>query len=139
MIKLAQLSSKVARRLSSVQALGEGAEQIVRTVSELDAECQALKQSTESILSLDDPINPSHLPHGLTLAQTTYLKFTYFSVILDIHTYLTHPWSRSLLDLTPNPDLRMQAERSVDKVIETCTSAILATEHIHIRASTPVP
>jgi hypothetical protein len=122
-----------------VQAFRDGAERIVRTVSELDDECEALKRSVESVIALDDPINPNHLPPGLSLGQTTYLKFTFFNVVLDIHTCLTHPWSRSLLGLTPHPSLRVQTDRSLHKVIETCTAAILATEHIRITAWTPVP
>ena len=139
LIRLAQLSSKVARKLSSVQAFRKGTVHIVRTVSDLNDECEALKQYMDSVLGLDNPINPSRLPPGLTLAQTTYLKFTYFNVVLDIHTYLTHPWSLTLLGLTPHPTLRIQAERSIQKVVETCSSAILGTEHVHISASTPVP
>jgi hypothetical protein len=138
LIKLAQLSSKVARRLSSVQAFRDAPERIVRTVAELDNECEALKRSVESVIPLDDPVNPARVPPGLTLSQTMYLKFTFFNLVLDIHTCLTHPWSRSLLGLTPHPTSRMQTETSIHKVVKTCTSALLATEHIHITASTPV-
>ena len=139
LIQLAQMSSLVAKRLSSVRAFRAGAQALVRTVTELDEELYALKQSIEPVVSLGSPVNLNRLPQGMTLQQTIYLQIVYFATVLDIHTALTYPWSRSILSITPQPVLRSQVEKSAQKVAETCRSAILATEHIHFDASTPVP
>ena len=133
------MSSLVAKRLTSVRAFRAGAQALVRSVSKLNEELNALKRSIEPVLSLGSPIGLNRLPPGMSLQQTMYLQVAYFNTVLDIHTALTYPWSRSILNLTPHPALRGQVEKSAQIVAETCRSAILATEHIHSDASTPVP
>ncbi|EXJ53348.1 uncharacterized protein A1O5_13419 [Cladophialophora psammophila CBS 110553] len=139
LIRLARLSSLVSKRLSTIRAYQQGAELLVRSVAELDEQLNVLKRSVDPILVLDSPIKLNRPPAGMTLQQLMYLRYGFFNVTLDIHTALTYPWSRGMLGLTPHVALRNQVEKSTQMVAETCRNAILATEHIHFDASTPVP
>ncbi|EXJ79926.1 hypothetical protein A1O3_08211 [Capronia epimyces CBS 606.96] len=139
LIRLARLSSVVSKRLSTVRAFQQGAELLVRSVAELDEQLNALRRSVDPILFLESPINLKRMPAGMTLQQAMYLRYGFFNVALDIHTALTYPWCRSMVGLTPHAALRNQVEKSTQTVAETCRSAILATEHIHFDANTPVP
>lgn len=139
LIRLARLSSVVFKRLSTVRAFQQGAEILVRSVTELDQELSSLKRSVNPIILLDSPITPNRLPAGMTLEQIIYLRCGFSNLTLDIHTALTYPWSRSMLGLTPHAVLRDQVEKSTRMVAETCRNAIMITEHIHFSASTAVP
>lgn len=139
LIRLAQLSSLAAKRLSSVQAFRQRPEILVGAVSELDEELTTLKRSIEPILCLGSPLDLNKLPMGMSLQQTIYLQYAYFNTVFDIHTVLTYPWSQSILGLAQHSTLRSQVERSIHVVAEACREAILATKYIHVDASTPVP
>lgn len=139
LIRLARLSSLASKRLSTVRAFQQGPESLVRSVADLHEQLVTLKDSLDPLISLDGPLDPNMLPSGMTLQQTMYLRSAFFSLSLDIHTSLTYPWSRSMLGLTPHVEMRDQVKKSTYLVAETCRQAILATEHIHFDASTPVP
>jgi hypothetical protein len=129
----------VSKRLSTVRAFQQGALLLVRSVAELDEQLNTLKLSVDPILFLDSPVKLNGLPLGMTFQQNLYLRYGFFNITLDIHTALTYPWRRSMLGLTPYTAIRNQVEKSTQVVAETCRNAILATEHIHFDASTPVP
>lgn len=129
----------MAKRLSSVQAFRRGAVAFAKSVSELEERLDALHLSLEPGFSLSAPIDFKRIPLGMSLQQILYLKYFYFNMVLDIHTALTFPWSRSILGLTPHPALQNQLARSTALVAETCRSSILTTQHIHFDAITPVP
>jgi hypothetical protein len=139
LIKLAQLSSLVAKRLSTVRAFRGKPEALANAVVELDDQRRALIQSTKPIFCLDEPLDPKRLPAGMSLQQTVYLQYAYFNMTLDIHTVLTYPWSQSILGLTRNLEFQNEVEKSSQIVAQTCRDAILATKHIHLDASTPLP
>jgi len=139
LIKFAQLSSAVVSKLSSVRAFRQKPEVLVKTVCELDEQLHTLKSSVQPILTLDTPLDAvGSLPSGITLQQALYLHFAYYCTILDIHTALTLPWSRSILGLTRHHPLADQIKKSAGIVAKTSRIAILATKHVHIDANTPV-
>jgi Fungal specific transcription factor domain len=139
LISLAQLSSLAAKRLSSVQAFRTGAELLVKSVADLGEQLTALKRSIEPILSFDFSSNFGRATFGMSPKQIIYLQYSYFNTALNIHTFLTCPWIWGLLGSTPHLSLRSQLEKSTQIVAEICRTAIVATEHIHFDASTPVP
>lgn len=108
-------------------------------VSELDVQLEALKNSKASVFVLDAPFNPLHLPANLSHQQAKYLQYAYYNTVLDIHTALTSPWSQNALGLAHDLSLGQQVALSSQKVAETCRNAIMATQDIHIDASTPHP
>jgi hypothetical protein len=139
LIKYAQLSSMVTERLSSVQTFRQGPEEIIKTVCELDEHLHDMKDSMQHILSLDAPLDPSNLPHGITLQQALYMQHAYYGTRFDIHTVLTYPWFYSILSSTQHPAFRSQMEKSSEIVANASRAAILATKYIHIDANCPIP
>lgn len=138
LIALAQSSSNVAKKLSSVQAFRQGPERLVEIVSELDEQLNDLKRSLHPSLCLGSTWDPLNLPEGMSLQQVVYIQYAYYGVLFDIHTALTCPWTQSILDLTQQPALRHQVERSNHIVAQSCRDAILATKYINLDASTPL-
>ena len=141
LIRLAQLSSNVMRRLSSVRSLRLNAQAIVETVSQLQQRANAIKDEIEITngLSLGQSIKVGQLPAHLSLEQVLYLQYAYFNALLDIHTVLACPWSRALVALQPHATFRTQVETSMKMVAETSRSAVLATKDIPVSRPTPLP
>lgn len=138
LVSLVQLSSLVAKDISSVQAFRNGPETLALTVSELDRKFAAMQNSIQPILDLSRPANRGHLPDSLSSQHVVYLQYAYFSTLLDIHTALTCPWIQDILGLTQHATLSAQIERSTQIVAQACRDAILITRHIEIDASTPL-
>lgn len=139
LVTLSQLNSSAAKRLSSIQGFRVGVSALVTAVTELSEQLDTIRRSLQPIISLGDSLSVNRLPPGWSMQQAVYLQYVYFNTILDIHTALTCPWSRTLLGMTPDPTLRIQVEKSNLVVVETCRKAILATESINMHAGTPVP
>lgn len=108
-------------------------------VAELDAQLEALKRSKEKVFLLDSPFNLLHPPANMSFQQAKYLQYAYYNTVLDIHTALATPWSQKALGLIHDLSLEQQVTMSTQKVARTCRDAILATQDIHIEASTPHP
>lgn len=138
LISLAQLSSLVAKNISSVQAFRNGPEALVNTVSELDRKFAAMQSSIKPILDLSGSGTRAQLPDSLGSQHVVYLQFAYFTTLLDIHTALTCPWIQNILALMQHATLGAQIERSTQIVAQACRDAILVTRHIEIDASTPL-
>ncbi|KAK5064847.1 hypothetical protein LTR84_000681 [Exophiala bonariae] len=137
--KLSRFASLVTRQLSSVRVMRLGAQELVTLVVKLDEQLAALRSSLEPTIMLGGAMNPNRLPPGITLQQAVYLHCFYHTTLLDIHSTLIHPWSKSLLGLTPHRVLRSQVETSVETVLRACHTAMLTLNYVHIDAATPVP
>lgn len=139
-VRLAQLSSRAFKGALSYQAFRKGPKALANAVQTLAAELEALRRSKEQEgFLLDAPIDPSHLPAMLSLQQALYLQYAYFNTELIIHAVLTTPWSQEMPGLRHEPSAVSQSAVSVEVVAQTCRKAILATQHIQLEASTPVP
>lgn len=135
LIELMQISSATTRRLSSVQALRQKAEELITTVKELNEQLEKLKLSSQAPFPLDEPLDPSHLPNELTLRQAQSLQYHYFSLILDINTPLAYPWSGIYTYAKHSTPAFDQIQKSVASVAQASRSAIVATRDIRIDAS----
>lgn len=126
--------SLVAEKFSSIQRNRQSPEAWANAVAELDVQHVELGSFLGDLVSLDTPLDNVKLPAGISVQQATYIRLTYFSISLDIHTTLTCPWSQ----LREHPTLRSQVHKSADIVARTARAAILATHFIRIDASTPI-
>lgn len=137
LIRLSQLSSRVNKQLSSVQAFRQPTSATIRTVVDLDRQLRALKDSMAYLFSVDAPINPVTLPASITLNQALYLQFTYYNLLFDIHTTLTYPWSQTMLRPLENAAHQTQIQASRSIVADAARSLILATKWILVDANCP--
>ncbi|KIW30214.1 uncharacterized protein PV07_05973 [Cladophialophora immunda] len=140
LIRLAQMSSTVTRRLSNIDSSQQPqpAQDLASTVAELDAENRRLGELLQPYLSLDKPASLPTPDGELTVQQAVYIRLYYYNITLDIHTILSNPWSRAAFNLRDHPASRLQMEKSVQTVATTARNAILASQYIHIDACTPL-
>lgn len=137
-IQHSQLSSVVIKRFSSVQTFAANADEIVKTVIELDAKLNEWKNSISDVLRLDYPIHSSSLRNGISLDQALCLQFQYYGTLFDIHSVLTCPWFKGIFCADQHPTLQSQSVLSSEMVAEGARTMIRATQHIHINAASPV-
>ena len=127
LIELTRLSSIATQRLSNAQAMRQSAIQLVKVIGDLSQRLDELKRSFRHILSLGEPVDSSRLPGGLALHQALALQYTYFCLVLDIHTPLTYPWSGIFTQAERRSEAFSQVENSCAVVIKVSRAAILTT------------
>lgn len=137
LIKLHRLCSLVGKSLSSAKAFRQNPTDLLQTVTCLDEKVRALGEEVEVVLSMKTPLDPSCLPRNLSLKLALALHFTYYSLLFDIHTTLTYPWSRGIISLRQHPSFRDQVERSYSIVAKASREAILATRNVPLDAACP--
>lgn len=93
-------------------------------------------QGTESLFQ--GPVHGLHLPYKMSETQIMYLRYTYYSALLDVHLTLTYPWCQDVFDFEKNPSIREQVDRSGCVLAETCRAALLTTKQVNITAATPL-
>ncbi|KIW86779.1 uncharacterized protein Z519_12565 [Cladophialophora bantiana CBS 173.52] len=132
LIKMMQLASAAKKRLSSVRALKQPTEQLLKTIRSLKKDLAELRCSVQQKICLDDPIDVSRLPGGLTLRQAQSLQSHYFCLVLDINTPLTYPWLGVSAYVADNMAAAAQVEASFNEVAQVSRSGILASRQINI-------
>jgi hypothetical protein len=134
LIEMMQLCSTAKKRLSSARAMRQTPDQLIETVWDLNKELDELKRSTQNKYCLDGSLT-SQLPKGITLRQAQSLQFHFFSLVLDINTPLTYPWSGIYTYAKKDRAAFAQVETSCNAVAHASRSTILATRQIRIDAS----
>ena len=135
LIRVMQLCSTAKKRLSSARALRQSPAQLIETVRDLNAELAELKQSTELKIFLDSPLDVAQLPGDITLRQAQSLQYHYVSLVLDINTPLTYPWSGIYSYARQDSTALSQIEASCNSVAQASRCAILATRQIRFDPS----
>jgi hypothetical protein len=130
-----RLCSTTKKRLSSAKALRQTHAQLIETVRSLSQQLDALKHSIQHIIILDAPLELDQLPQGMTLRQAQSLQAHYFSLVLDINTPLTYPWSGVRESVEQDMAALAQIEASCNAVAIVSRAAILATRQIRVDAS----
>lgn len=130
-----RLCSTTKKRLSSAKALRQTPAQLIETVRSLSQQLDALKHSIQHIIILDAPLELDQLPQGMTLRQAQSLQAHYFSLVLDINTPLTYPWSGVRESVEQDMGALAQIEASCNAVAIVSRAAILATRQIRVDAS----
>ncbi|EXJ63292.1 uncharacterized protein A1O5_11613 [Cladophialophora psammophila CBS 110553] len=134
LVKLAQMSSRVARVFSNVQNWSKSPDTLAETVAKLHVQHVEIENTLQGLVNPEIPLDSVKLPAHMNLQQANFIRLTYFNTILDIHTALTNPWSH----LRQHPTTHSQVQKSTEIVARTVRAAILTTHSIRIDASTPV-
>ncbi len=109
----------------------------MKILDDLDQKARILSNEAEGIARLDDLMVSSSLANGLSLNMALLIHFTYYGLLFDIHTTLTYPWSRGIINLRRHPTFRTQVERSYAVVAEASRAVILESRFIHLDAACP--
>lgn len=138
LIKLAQMSSLTSKRLTLMETNQQSAEVLVRTVAELDQKLKTLASHIQKVVDLDSPLEPGKSGQDIDLQQAIYIRMAYYTIMLDVHTPLSYPWSRRLFNLQGDPDLQLQVQASSETVIQTARKAAMATQFVRLDACTSI-
>ncbi|RSL87757.1 hypothetical protein CEP52_015423 [Fusarium oligoseptatum] len=137
-IKLAQMSSLTSKRLTLIETHQQSAEVLVRTVTELDQKLKTLASHIQKVVDLDSPLEPGKPGQDIDLQQAIYIRMAYYTIVLDVHTPLSYPWSQRLFNLQGDPDLQLQVQASSETVIQTARKAAMATQFVRLDACTSI-
>jgi len=136
-IKHAQLSSRIGKHFSTVQAYHQKPDQIMEIAGELDRQLREWKDAVPEEMRPGGIIDCTEIPQSLHVAHLVFLHYSYFGSLIAIHSTFTYPWS-SILGRERNEALRKQVKVSTGVVAEASRNIILATKYINdIHASTP--
>ncbi|OJJ68239.1 hypothetical protein ASPBRDRAFT_321459 [Aspergillus brasiliensis CBS 101740] len=136
MVKHAQISSRITKRLATGSVFRQTPTQILEAVHELDLELQEWRDSLPSYFHPDKPISHDELPRSVHPYHALYLRYAYFGSVMAIHSIFTLPWNNSLFDESL-PALQEQISLSSYIVVNAARSIILTIPCAQIDASTP--
>jgi hypothetical protein len=141
LIRIAQASSKIEKRLSAVRCSRFGPASTIEAVQQLNTELLRVKITLDDSfsLSLGKQIDITQLPGSLNLEQYLYIQYAYLTAMLSIHSVLAYPWVRALVGVRSGDQFREAVLRSVNASAQTARAAVLLTESIQFKAHTSVP
>ena len=133
----------MSKTLSSTANIRRDPEMAVSAVAELHNRLTRLKASLDSKSCgagslFEGPVVNLLPPYQMSSIQIIYLRYTYYSALLDVHTTLTYPWSQGVFDLGRHPAIRTQVDQSSQVLAEACRAALLTTRYVNILSSTPL-
>ena len=138
MVRHAQISSQISKRLMSVKAFQQSPTEFLASVSDLHAQLQQFRESLPTAWRPGTPIMPSDWPgSGARVTQMLYLHFAYYGSLIATNVLLTYPWISGRFGSESDPSFRGQANLSSLTVANAARNIILNTRAIEINAATP--
>lgn len=138
LIHLSRFSARSRKEIlgavHSARSLGD----VITAAHSLDNELWLLRDLVRPTIDLGASLYVSRPVNDISLNQALHLQYTYYSLIIDIHTPITYPWSRSRLALSNNAEFKRSLDKSLCAVADASQAIIMATRHIRIEASCPV-
>jgi hypothetical protein len=135
LVQLMQLSSIAKKRLSSPAAMRQSPDQLIETARDLNGKLDELKRSIDRALCFDGSLGDLHPLNGPTTRQAQSIQSHYISLVLDINTPLTYPWSGIFQYSKKDAATFAKLEVACTAVSHASRSAILATRQIHVDAN----
>ncbi|OCL02150.1 hypothetical protein AOQ84DRAFT_349537 [Glonium stellatum] len=136
-IKHAQITSAIAKELSSVKASKQPPEVIIEKAHELDQRLRDWKDNIPPHLKPELPFRFAYLLPGTHLYHIVYLHFAYYGSLIAIHSVFTYPWNSSGFTRNPTSAIRDQISASTQIVVDASRKIILATKFIDVNGSWP--
>ncbi|KAF2186192.1 hypothetical protein K469DRAFT_687197 [Zopfia rhizophila CBS 207.26] len=136
-IKHAQITSKVAKGLTSVKSSKEPHSVLAQRVRELEIGLSEWRENMPSALRPGTPFEfspPSPLTHSYRLI---YLHFAYYGTMVAIHSIFAYPWYLSTYGRNQGPAFKEQVAASTKAIVEASRQIVLATKYIDARGSWP--
>lgn len=136
MIKHAQISSIVYKRLYSVKAGKQTAQDRIRAVRELDTTITQWRDSLPAYLQPGKVIKRSNLPDGIQFDHVLHVHYAYYGTVINIHG--RYPWDR--WGDTDRHALRSppadESDLSARKAVAAARDIILTAQSSNIDADT---
>ena len=137
-VRHAQISSQISKRLMSVKAFREKPSEFLRSVSDLHGQLMEFRDSLPPLLRPGRSLTLSQCAQSPTrLTQMFYLHFAYYGSMIATHVLLTYPWTSGRFRTESQPSFRNQISLSSTTVAEAARNIILNTRSLDVNAATP--
>ncbi|OAG42085.1 hypothetical protein AYO21_03539 [Fonsecaea monophora] len=97
LIRHAQISSQISKRLMSVKAFQQPPSTLLETVAELDHQLHEWRDSLPPGLRPDDRLRSFQVPHDARYLPTVLMHCAYYGSLMAIHTIFAYPWVYSTI------------------------------------------
>lgn len=138
MVRHAQISSRISKRLMSVKAFQQSPTELLATILELQIELEQFRESLPLEWRPGIPIRPSEgYASSPRLTQILYLHFAYYGSIIATNVLLTYPWISGRFGSELDLSVHGQDHLSSSTVADAARNIIMSTRALDINAATP--
>ncbi|KAJ9615103.1 hypothetical protein H2200_001177 [Cladophialophora chaetospira] len=136
-VKLARISSRILRRLTSVKAFQQSTDEITQAVAELTKELEQWRNELPASLrpGTGKDVSNSTLRDRFLFAQ--YFDYAFHASLVAIHQVFAYPWIAELIGNEGSPSTTDQVAQSTQIVAEAARNMILLAKDVKIQASAP--
>jgi hypothetical protein len=139
-IKMAQhgqISSDIAKLLSSAKARRDSPRTTMRHMQDLEARLVSWRESLNPMYRARAPFNVA-LPQGKQLFRMLFLHFSYHISIIAIHGVFCYPWDRPDFQGDKSPEIRSQIQMSTEAVGESSRQMIMGLQRLETTVTLPL-
>ncbi|KAK5217827.1 hypothetical protein LTR72_009490 [Exophiala xenobiotica] len=127
-IRHAQISSRISRRLMSVKAFQQPSSTLLETAAELRHQLREWRDSLSPSMRPGDRLKSLSIPRDGRHFQTVFMHYAYYGSLMATHTIFAYPWVYSTI-FGNNPGTVTQ-----DQLIESSNTVAEAARNIIIIA-----
>lgn len=138
LVKHAQISGQICRRLLSVSSFQQTPADLIDTMYELTQQLKCWHDSLPTSWRPDQPIKLSELMSARALNCALYVRFNYYGSLTAINTIFFFPWISAICGISPQTaELRDQIVLSTKIVADAARNIIRAKKFIQVDAASP--
>ncbi|KEF53431.1 uncharacterized protein A1O9_10406 [Exophiala aquamarina CBS 119918] len=138
-IRHAQISTQISRRIMSVKASQQSLTNLINTVRDIHRQLEEFKQSLPPDLQIEEDVLPLQDRQSISrLIHLVYIRFALYGSIMAVHIPFFYPWIAARLRSTEtNAALDEQIALSSAAVAAAAPKIILALRSLTINVSVP--
>lgn len=137
MIKHAQISSQISKRLMSVKAFRQTPAELIGVANDLSSQLQHWRESLPYPYAPGVSIKSRLLSPNATPLNIIYLQYAYYGSLMAIHTIFAYPWISSIFGSDQSPAFQHQVALSSNAVADAARNTILTARCVEIDAASP--
>ncbi len=136
LVKHAQISGQICRRLLSVSSFQQTPAALMDTMHDLTHQLKCWHDSLPASWRPDRPMKLSEVTSTRALNCALYIRFNYYGSLTAINTIFFFPWISAICGISPqSPELRDQIVLSTKIVADAARNIIRATKFIQVDAA----
>jgi hypothetical protein len=136
-IKHAQVSSQISKRLMSVKAFQQTPTALMETVNLLDAQLKQWKESLPPFLEPSSSFKSTSLPPNVRQLHVILIHYAYYGSLMAIHTIFAYPWILAIIGSDQSQMIREQEILSSNTIADAARNIIRTTRYCEIDAAKP--
>lgn len=138
-IRHAQISTQISRRIMSVTAFKQSLPELIATVRDVHRQLEVFKQSLPVDIQIEDdsvPVQDRQLTSRFI--HLVYIRFAFYGSMMAAHIPFFYPWIAARFRAGgPNPELDEQIEQSSAAVATAARQIILTLRSLTVNVAVP--